>query len=255
MMESALVGIVPRKNLWEIIKKERWYHIPVQSAPRNLPQVRYIAFYFPKVFGEELCYKVIYYGRVIGMEKKKRIELFPDETQHPRQGLDYYQIHLDRIEELPRPIPSRRWRRIVHIPTTLRRLYTAEEINDLYETSPIEEKMYRALRRRNINPERQFYVRVNNQYYCLDFCIFCKKANIDLECDGERYHILPESLTRDRLRNNELTSYGWYVLRFIGNEIRTKLNNCLRTIIRTINTLDGLQEKDTPYQQEGTPDF
>ncbi len=241
MSEPALVGIVPRKDLWGIIEKERWYHIPVRSAPRNLSQARYIAFYFPKVFGEELRYKVTYYAPIIGIETKKRIELFPDESGHPRRALDYYQLHLGQIEVLPHPIPSRRWRRIVHIPTTLKKLYTAKEINDLYKTSPIEERMYQGLQERNINPERQFYVRVQNQYYCLDFCIFCKEANIDIECDGERYHILPEALTRDRLRNNQLTSYGWAVLRFIGREIRRNLNGCLKIIERTIDTLNGLE--------------
>jgi len=29
----ALVGIIPRKELWPLIQKEKWYHIPVESAP------------------------------------------------------------------------------------------------------------------------------------------------------------------------------------------------------------------------------
>lgn len=241
--QPALVGIVPRKELWSLIQSYRWYHIPMQKVPRNLSKVEYIAFYFPAIFGEELKYKITYYASVIKIEVKKRIELFPDEIRHPRKELPYYQIHLSEIRELPYPIPSRRWRRIVHIPTTLKKLYTAEEINDLYDTSPLEEKMYKALKARNIKPERQFYIRVNKQNYCLDFCIFCKKANIDLECDGERYHILPEALTRDRMRNNQLTSSGWYVLRFIGTEIHRNLNDCLNIIERTIATLRGLKKE------------
>ncbi len=34
--EPALVGIVPRKNLWEVIQKEGWYHIPVERTIDNL---------------------------------------------------------------------------------------------------------------------------------------------------------------------------------------------------------------------------
>ena len=49
----ALVGIVPRRNLWSRIEKEKWYHIPVESAPKNAKFVEYLAFYFPKVFGEK----------------------------------------------------------------------------------------------------------------------------------------------------------------------------------------------------------
>ncbi len=236
----ALVGIVPRKELWEIIKNEQWYHIPVQSAPKNLEQIKYIAFYFPSVFRRDLRFKVNYYGPVLGIDVKKRIEIFPDETSHPRKDSDYYQLHLGEIMELPHPIPSKRRRRIVHIPTTLKRLFLAEEINDLYWTSKLEERMYKALKRINIFPERQYVVRVNKRYYFLDFCIFCKKSNIDLECDGERYHTLPDALTRDRLRNNELTSFGWSVLRFSGKEIRKNMTDCIRVVDRTVRTLRGL---------------
>jgi len=236
----ALVGIVPRKKLWDIIKNERWYHIPVKSAPKNINEIKYLAFYFPSVFGRDLRFRVIYYSTIENIEIKKRIQLFPDETEHPRRNSEYYQIYLDEIKELPRQIPSMRWRRIVHIPTTLKRLFLAEEINDLYWTSQLEEKMYRALKQHNIFPERQYVVRINKQCYFLDFCIFCKKANIDLECDGERYHNMPEALTRDRMRNNQLTSFGWSVLRFSGREVRSHLRDCLEILERTIYNLNGL---------------
>lgn len=239
--EPALVGIVPRKNLWPIIQDQRWYHIPVKSAPRNSPEVKYIAFYFPSAFGEKLRFQVTYYAPVLNIDTVKRIELFPDELRHPRKSEEYYKFHLGKIEKLPRPIPSRRWRRIVHIPTSLPKLFTAREINELYDTSPLEDKMYRALKRREIYPERQMYVHLGRQVYCLDFCIFCKKANIDLECDGERYHVLPDAFTKDRLRNNQLASFGWQVLRFSGTEVYRRLKDCLSTVERTINVLQGLK--------------
>ena len=74
MKYPALVGIVPRKNLWEIIKNEKWYHIPVSanSAPKKPESIKYIAFYFPEVFGED-GYKVIWYAEVLSFEIKKRI--------------------------------------------------------------------------------------------------------------------------------------------------------------------------------------
>jgi len=240
--KPALVGIVPRKDLWSVIQNQRWYHIPVKSAPRNVLNIKYISFYFPSIFGNELKYKVIHYAPVIKIDNVKRIQIFPNETGHPRRHHDYYQFHLGKTRELPRPIPSKRLRRIVHIPTTLEKLFTAEEINDLYDTSPIEEKMYKALKRRKINPERQMHVYLANQIYCLDFCIYCRKANIDLECDGERYHSLPDAFTRDSLRNNQLTSFGWHVLRFSSPEIYRKMNNCLSLVKETIHTLKGLKD-------------
>jgi len=237
----ALVGIVPRKKLWPIIQNQRWYHIPVKSAPRNALDVEFIAFYFPSRFGEEMRYQIIYYADVVGIDTVKRIHLFPDESEHPRREENYYQFHISKIMNLPRPIPSVRKRKIVHIPTTLHKLFTAQEINDLYHTSPLEEKMYKALKRRKISAERQLYVHLNEQVYYLDFCIFCQKANIDLECDGERYHILPQAFTKDRIRNNQLNSFGWHVLRFSSTEINRNIKNCLATVGRTIHTLSGLK--------------
>jgi len=236
----ALVGIVPRRNLWPKIEKERWYHIPVDSAPKNTTLVEYLGFYFPKAFGEKYRYKVVYYAPVLDIEIKKRIELFPEESKHQRANKDYFQFHLGQIKELPKPILSKKWRRIIHIPTSLEKLLNAREINDLWDTSPLEEKMYLELKKRRIEVERQLYVKVGGQFYCLDFGIFCKKGSVDLECDGERYHILPEALTRDRQRNNQLTSLGWSVLRFSGKEIRQALDGCFETIERAIDNLGGL---------------
>ena len=240
--KAALVGIVPRKELWPVIESKRWYHIPVKSAPRAVAQIEYVSFYFPSAFGEELRHQVHYYAPVLKIDTVKRIKLFPDEPKHPRADKDYYQFHLGKIMSLPRPIPSDRWRRIVHIPTSLERLFTAEEINDLYDTSPIEDKMYKALKRREIYPERQMYVYLDDQTYCLDLCIFCKKTNIDVECDGERYHSLPEAFTKDRIRNNQLTSFGWHVLRFSSREIYRNLKQCIKVVERTIHNLKGLRK-------------
>jgi len=235
----ALVGIVPRKNLWDTIQKEKWYHIPVESAPKNAIFAEYLGFYFPKVFGKEMQYKVNFYAKVKKVDIVKRIELFPQEKEHQRANNEYYQFHLEKIKELPKPIPSLRWRRIVHIPTSCEKLFSAKEINDLYDTSPLEEKMYLEMRKREITAERQFYVKVGRKFYCLDFGLFCRKGNMDVECDGERYHILPEALARDRERNNGLTSFGWHVLRFSGKEINQSLKDCFRVIERTINNLGG----------------
>jgi very-short-patch-repair endonuclease len=238
--QPTLVGIVPRKNLWDVIQNERWYHIPVESAPKNVALIEYLAFYFPRAFGEEYQYKVSYYADVLGVETKKRIELFPHEPEHKRAMKDYFVFRLGKIRELPKPIPSKNWRIIIHIPTSREKLFSAEEINDLWDTSPLEEKMYQEMKKRKIETERQLYVKVGGRFFCLDFGIFCKKGNIDLECDGEKYHILPDALTKDRERNNQLTSYGWQVLRFFGKEINHNLRDCLKIIERTINNLGGL---------------
>jgi len=114
--QPALVGIVPRKSLWPLIQEQKWYHIPVESAPKNSRFAEYLGFYFPKVFGEEMRYKVNFYAAVRKVDIVKRIQLFPEEKEHERANKDYFQFHLGEIKKLPKPIPSIRWRRIVHIP-------------------------------------------------------------------------------------------------------------------------------------------
>ena len=80
----ALVGIVPRKNLWDIIQKEKWYHIPVESAPKNAIFAEYLGFYFPAVFGEKMRYKVSFYAEIKKVEIVKRIKLFPEEKENKK---------------------------------------------------------------------------------------------------------------------------------------------------------------------------
>ena len=244
----ALVGIVPRKNLWDVIQKEKWYHIPVESAPKNATLTEYLAFYFPAVFGKKLQYKVNYYAKVRKVNIVKRIQLFPEEQEHRKAYKNYYQFHLRQLKKLSKPIPSKRWRRIIHIPTSRQKLFTAGEINDLYDTSPLEEKMYLEMKKRRIDTERQVFVKVSGQIYCLDFGIFCRQGNIDVECDGEKYHTLPKALARDRERNNRLTSFGWHVLRFSGREINQTLQNCFKIIEKTINNLGGSKQRNKIFE-------
>jgi very-short-patch-repair endonuclease len=239
--QPALVGVVPRKKLWSIIQQKKWYHIPVESAPNNTLLVEYLAFYFPKCFGEELQYKIKYYSKITAIDIVKRVKLFPDEPRHKNANKDYYQLHLEKIKELPNPISSKEWRRIIHIPTSKQKLFSAKEINDLWDTSPLEEKIYQALKKQKIATERQVYVEVGGNKYYLDFGIFCHKGKIDIECDGEKYHILPEALTKDRQRNNQLTSFGWQVLRFSGREIIHDIKKCIDIISKTIYNSGGLK--------------
>lgn len=136
---------------------------------------------------------------------------------------------------------SKKWRRIVFIPTTLNRLMNAKEINDLYHTSHIEEKLYKFMKKEKIPAERQLFVREERRTYFLDFGLFCREGKIDVECDGEAYHSSREALNKDRMRNNELASYGWLVLRFTGTEINKDAKACVRQIKKVINSLKGVE--------------
>ncbi len=52
----------------------------------------------------------------------------------------YYQLLLGNLQPLPKPILSRRLRRITFIPTTRKKFKTAIEINDLWDESPLEDR-------------------------------------------------------------------------------------------------------------------
>jgi very-short-patch-repair endonuclease len=135
---------------------------------------------------------------------------------------------------LPRPIPSRRWRRIVFIPTTLERLLRAQEINDLFCTSPIEDRLYDAMRSGGIEAERQFYVREQGQGFMLDLAVMTGDRNLAIECDGEAYHSGKEKAKQDRGRDNALNAAGWHVLRFSGAEIWQDPLECMKVIRRAL---------------------
>ena len=115
----VLVAVLTSPRDLAIAREQGWYRIPVKRAPRRVA-ADYLAFYQTRAFGEE-AYAVSYYAPVRRFHLARRAELLPDEPDHPRAGEAYYQIEIGSLERLPRPIPSRRLRRITFIPTTLKR--------------------------------------------------------------------------------------------------------------------------------------
>jgi very-short-patch-repair endonuclease len=235
----ALVGIINRIKDWKLLQSEHWYRIPKRSAPEGLEDVRYLAWYQTKVFGEEK-WSVNWYARVLGITERRRAELLPDEPGHKRAEETYFRIEVSDLLRLPNPIPSRNWRFIVFIPTSLERLLVAQEINDLFRTSPIEDHMYRALVSADMEPERQFFVSEAGRNYELDMALFCRDGRLDIECDGEEYHAGRDKAEKDRSRDNALASGGWKVLRFSGREILDHTGQCMRVVRRTVKHMGGV---------------
>jgi very-short-patch-repair endonuclease len=234
----VLVAVVTRRKDWSLLQNEHWYRVPVRTAPDGITRFRWIAFYQTAVFGAEK-WAVNYLARVRRVTRARRIDLLPDEPGHPCALDDYWRVEVGHLELLPRPIPSLRLRRIVFIPTTLPRLKKACEINDLFCDSPIEDRLYSRLKRAGLSPERQYFVREPGPGNMLDLALFCRDGNVDLECDGERYHTGPTRAQIDRTRDNRLTSAGWHILRFSGREIARSPDSCMRIIRRTVRRLGG----------------
>ena len=58
--------------------------------------------------------------------------------------------------------------------------------------------------------------------------MFCKNRNIDLECNGDKYHHeKKEDIKKDKSRDRILTKKGWAISRLTRDEINTKLKDCI----------------------------
>lgn len=129
----VLVCLINNLRDLEIARWDHWYRIPVKHAPSDY-LADYLAFYLTEKFGDEK-WAIHEYARVRGHELVRRIDLFPDQADHPRAHDLYYKMQLGPLQRLPRPIPSLKWRRITFIQTTGDRLLHALEIGELTSSS------------------------------------------------------------------------------------------------------------------------
>jgi very-short-patch-repair endonuclease len=240
---EVLVAIMNQPLDFVIARDQHWYRIPVTSAEKWLRSCwppGWLAFYQTKVFGDE-AYAVNYYARVLDIRKVFRWELFPEEP-HTGKGIrQYFKLSLSPLERMARPIVSRRLRRIVFIPTTWQKFVMAEEMNDLWDESPLEDQLWTEFKRLSINAERQERVRVTGRSYRLDFALYCASGKIDVETDGDSWHADPERIPLDNLRDNDLETHGWRVLRFNTLQIREQMARyCLPTVTQMVDKLGGL---------------
>lgn len=237
---EVLVAIMNNQRDFGILQEQGWYRIPVQTAPKRWPP-QWLAFYQTQVFASE-AHAVHFYGRVRSIRKVRRSDLFPDELPNPKSDREYYQIQLESLRRLQEPIASPRWRRITFISTTWPKFVRARQINDLFDESPLEDLLWSELKRLNIPAERQWMVQVGEQFYFLDFAVFCSDGSIDIETDGDSYHIGVEPAVKDRRRNNDLVTAGWHILRFNGAELKERMAEyCIPEITSTVNRLGSLQ--------------
>ncbi|NJR64869.1 MAG: DUF559 domain-containing protein [Leptolyngbyaceae cyanobacterium CRU_2_3] len=143
---------------------------------------------------------------------------------------------------MPQPIVSYRQRRINFIPTTLHKLATATEINDLYDDSPLEDQVWQACKSLQIDAERQARIKIKENTYFLDFAIYCVQGNINLETDGDRWHSDPKQIPLDNLRHNDLGTLGWRTLRFNTPQVQEQMGEyCIPTLVENIDRLGGLR--------------
>jgi very-short-patch-repair endonuclease len=247
---EALVALLPRISALDILKTEGWYHIPVENAPRRWPP-KVMAFYQGKVFGKEEGYKIRYFGEVGPIDILPRKELFPhdEENQHKAEKL-YYRVPIRNLQSRYRPIVSYRPRRLVFMPTTLAKFENAEQINDLFDGSPLEDKLWQTLKENGILAERQWKILVEGHSYYLDFAVFCRKGKLAIETDGYTYHYDDRNqIDYDTFRQNEIELDGWRSLRFTSRQVSENWSQYFPQIQRAIEQMGGAEAPER-YQRK-----
>jgi len=127
--DVILVAVMNKPRDLQIARLFGWYRIPLQTAPKTV-RVDWLAFYQTKAFGEER-WSVRYVAAMRGHELVTRAELLRDESEHLRAGEPYYKLQIGPLQELARPIHSRRWRRFTFLYTTGERLLNGNDLKDL----------------------------------------------------------------------------------------------------------------------------
>jgi len=246
---NVLVAIMNDELDFKIARDQNWYRIPVSSVEKWLMKCwppKWIAFYQTKTFDKK-AHSVNYFAKITVIRKAYRWQILPDRPDSEKRNKQYYQLFFEPLKPLPKPIYSRRWRRIVFIPTTWKKFKNAEEINDLYDGSSLEDKLWVELKRLKIQAERQEYVDVDDEGYFLDFAIYCKKGKIDIETDGDKWHHNPKVAPKDNIRNNALESEGWSILRFTEHQVNKEMSSyCIPKIVRKVKDL-GFVDEDKHY--------
>lgn len=247
---ELLVALLPGTSALDILKSEGWYHIPVETAPRRWPP-KVMAFYQGRVFGKEEQYKIRYFGEVDHIDVLPRKELFPndDENQYKAEK-SYYRVAIRDLQPRYRPIVSYRPRRLVFIPTTRRKFENAEQINDLFDGSPLEDRLWQTLKENGILAERQWKIIVDAHNYYLDFAIFCRKGRLAIETDGYTYHYDDRNqIDYDTIRRDEIELDGWRSLHFTSRQVNDDFAQYFPHIQRAIEQLGGVEEPENYFRK------
>ena len=221
--DLVLVAILKDKRDLEIARVLGWYRIPLKSAPKTVA-VDYLAFYQTAKFGDDK-WAINYVAPVRGHELTTRAQLLRTQPNHPRADEPYYKIQIGPLERLERSIPSRAWRRITFLYTTGEYLLRAEELNDLIVQSAERDRLWKALRERGLQAERQYERERGGE---IDLAVLCALGNLGIMLgepnDGSR-------AVHDRGQ--------WHYLTFPPAAITAGMPTVLQTMERQIEKLGG----------------
>lgn len=235
----VLVAVMNDPHALKIARTEGWYRIPIRRAPPRVG-ADYLAFYQTGAFEPEERWAVNYYAPIRRYRIARRRDLLPEEADHPRADDEYYKIEIGPLQSLPHPIPSQRLRRITFIPTTLKRLLSAEEINDLWIGSRAQEDLWEILKAQDIPAERQVNVREEDETYQVDFALYCQDGRLAILCESGNLYGLPLVKETSAITDYDLTVLGWTALRLEPARSPAWLQEAPADIRQAIERLGGL---------------
>lgn len=138
------------------------------------------------------------------------------------------------------------------MPTTLEKFETAEQINDLFDGSPLEDRLWSALKYVNVPAERQWKIVVQKKDYFLDFAIFCKNGKLAIETDGYTYHYDDRNqIDYDTWRRNDIEIDGWRFLHYTTKQVKDNWSPYLAQIQTKIEQLGGLEKPEDFHRRIG----
>jgi hypothetical protein len=210
----VLVVLVNNRTDWAHVVERGWYRIPLKHMP-NPVAASYLAFYQSRVFGAD-AFRVRFYAPVLRYRLATRRELLPDQPDHPRADEQYYRVEVGPLVELAYPVPSRRLRRITFIPTTLRRLEEADEINDLWLGDDVEEMLWSLFRDAGLKAERRLEIGEGKHRYVVPLAV--------PDGEGGGVAVFCDEQTRPA------TLGGWRVLGVPPSEIRGAPDACVERV-------------------------
>ncbi len=133
--DSVLIALVRSPDDWTVALKRNWYRMPVKRGPSEIT-AKWIAFYMPGSFGDDR-WSVSYYAGISDVHVVRRIDLLPDETEHPNAQDPYYAISFAPPIRLARPLRSDRPRRFVWTVATWWRLTAARTLDEVFDSEPV----------------------------------------------------------------------------------------------------------------------
>ncbi|MCI0553287.1 MAG: endonuclease domain-containing protein [Anaerolineae bacterium] len=131
---------------------------------------------------------------------------------------------------------------MVFVPTTWEKFEHADQINDLFDGSPLEDQLWKALKYISILAERQWKIVVQDHNYYLDFAIFCNRGKLAIETDGYTTHFDSRNqIDYDAWRQNEIEIDGWRLLRYTSKQVKDDWTPYLSQIHNIIDQLGGVE--------------